>query len=349
MIFPTKTAYEQLALFFKKHIYMNEPLSLHTYFGSGGPADIWVVVERRDDLINLVRLCVEKQWPLLLVGGNSNVIFTEDGVRGIVAQMMIHSYVVSKQGDGTAILEVGAGTQWAPLVRELVTQGWAGLEFASSIPGTLGGGLVCNAGAQNRDLGEILEWIDVLDTRSCRVEQGITVLPSILRHGKEQLDLGYRSSRFRREHESKLAEDGQIVFQPRALIEPGEIVLKLGLRLHREDPRLLTEQLASYRAHHQQIAPHEHRTDLIFMDPAGEGSAAKLITQAGLQGKTIGQARISETNANYIVNLGDATTTDVQALVAEAYQKVREHSQVCLQLNLEFRQEKDWDAKIEHK
>jgi UDP-N-acetylmuramate dehydrogenase len=337
MVFPTTTAYEQLAPFFREHIRMNEPLSLHNYFGIGGPADIWIDVEKREDLINLVRLCVEKQWPLLLVGGNSNVIFTKDGIRGIVAQLMIHSYVVSEQGDGTALLEVDAGTQWAPLVRELITQGWAGLEFASSIPGTLGGGLVCNAGAHNQDLSQILEWIDVLDTRSCRVEQGITVLPSILRYRKEHLDLGYRSSRFRKEHESKLAEDGQIIFQTRALIEPTEIVLKLGLRLHHEDPHLLEEHLASYRAIHKQIEPHEHRTDLIFMDPAGEGSATRLIAQAGLQGKTIGQVRISETNANYMVNLGDATTTDVQALIAEVYQKVQKYSQVRLQLNLEIR------------
>ncbi len=337
MIFPTTTAYEQLAPFFKGHIRVNEPLSLHNYFGSGGPADIWVVVEQQDDLINLVRLCVEKQWPLLFVGGNSNVIFTEKGIRGIVAQIMLHSYVISAQGDGTALLEADAGVSWSSLVQELVAQGWAGLEFASSIPGTLGGALVCNAGAHNRDLGEILEWIDVLDTRSCRVEQGITILPSILRHEKDQLDLGYRSSRFRKEHESKLDEHGQMVFQPRALIEPAEIILKLGLRLHREDPQLLAGQLAAYSALHQPIAPHEHRTDLTFMDPAGAGSAAKLITQAGLQRKRIGQARIAETNANYIVNLGDATTTDVQALITEVYQKVRAHSQVRLQLNLEIR------------
>jgi UDP-N-acetylmuramate dehydrogenase len=337
MIFPTTTAYEQLAPFFKEHIRRNEPLSLHNYCGIGGPADIWIVVERREDLINLVRLCVEKQWPLLIVGGNSNVIFTEDGVRGIVAQIMIRSYTLSEQGDGTAILEVDAGARWSHLVRELVTQGWSGLEFASSIPGTLGGGLVCNAGAHNQDLGEILEWIEVLDTRSCRVEQGITVLPAILRYEKEQLDLGYRSSRFRKEHESKLDENGQMVFQPRALIEPTEIVLRLGLRLHREDPHMLEEHVASYRAMHKQIEPHEHRTDLIFMDPDGEGSAARLIAQAGLQGKTIGQVRISETNANYMVNLGGATTTDVRALIVEGYQKVRENSRVRLQLNLEIR------------
>jgi UDP-N-acetylmuramate dehydrogenase len=105
----------------------------------------------------------------------------------------------------------------------------------------------------------------------------------------------------------------------------------------REDPHVLEEHLASYRATHKQIEPHEQRTDLIFMDPDGEGSAARLIAQAGLQGKTIGHVRISETNANYMTNLGDATIADVQALIAEVYQKVQENSQIRLQLNLEIR------------
>lgn len=337
MLFPTMTAYEQLAPFFRDHIRVNEPLSLHTSFGIGGPADIWVVAQQSEDVINLVRLCVEKQWPLLLIGGNSNMIFTEDGVRGIVAQIGAHSYTISEQEDGTAILEVDAGAHWSQLVRELAPQGWAGLEFASNIPGTLGGALVCNAGAHNRDLGEILAWIEVLDTRSCHVEQGISALPPVRRYEKDELDLGYRSSRFRKEHESRMAENGQIIFQPRGLIEPAEIILTLGLHLHREDPQILKERLASYSTMQTQIEPREHRSDLIFMDPTDEGSAAQLIAQAGLPGKTVGQVRISDTNPNYMLNLGNATTADVQALVAEVYQKVQERFQVRLQLNVEIR------------
>jgi UDP-N-acetylmuramate dehydrogenase len=331
------TAYEEVAPFFKEHIRVNEPLSLHTSFGLGGPADVWVAVEHREDLINLVRLCIEKQWPLLISGGNSNMLFREEGVRGIVAQIATHSYTISEQEDGTAILAVDAGARWSQLVQELVPQGWAGLEFAAHIPGTLGGALVCNAGAHNRDLGEILAWIEVLDTRSCHVEQGITVLPLIRRYGKDEIDLGHRSSRFRKEHESRIDENGQMIFQPRSLIEPAEIVLTLGLRLHHEDPHLLDERLAAYRAMQTRIEPREHRSDLIFMDPMDEGSAAKLIAQAGLRGKTVGQVRISDTNANYMLNLGNATTADVQALVAEVYQKVQERFQIRLQLNIEIR------------
>ena len=334
MLFPTTTAYEQLAPFFKDRIHVNEPLSLHTSFGMGGPADIWLIIEQRTDLINLVRLCIDKQWPLLILGGNSNMLFTEKGVRGIVAQMETHSYTISEQEDGTGMLEVEAGTHWSQLVQELVAQGWAGLEFARNIPGTLGGALVCNAGANNHELGELLAWIEVLDTRSCHVKQGITVLPLIRRYEKDELDLGYRSSRFRKEHESRIDENGQILFQPRGLIEPAEIVLTLGIRLHREDPQTLEKR---YRAMQTQIEPREHRSDLIFMDPVNEGSAAKLIAQAELPGKTIGQVRISNTNPNYMLNLGNATTTEVQALIAEVYQKVWERSKVRLQLNVEIR------------
>lgn len=337
MLFPTTIAYEQLVPFFGDHMRQHESLALHTSLGIGGPADVWIVVEQRKDLINLVRLCVEKNWPLLIVGGNSNLIFAESGVRGIVAQLQTNAYTIAEQEDGTAILEVEAGARWSQLIQELVLQEWAGLEFASGIPGTLGGGLVCNAGAHNQDLGDVLEWIDVLDTRSCRVEQGITILPLIRRYAKEFLDLDYRSSRFRKEHESKIDQNGQMVFQLRGMIEPAEIVLALGLRLHREDPYILPKRLASYQAIHNQITPAGHRSDMIFVDPDGEGSAAKLIVQAGLPGKTIGQARISEKNANYIENLGGATMADVQTLVAEVYQKVREKSAVSLQLNIEIR------------
>ena len=126
----------------------------------------------------------------------------------------------------------------------------------------------------------------------------------------------------------------RILFQPRGLIEPAEIVLTLGIRLHREDPQTLEKR---YRAMQTQIEPREHRSDLIFMDPVNEGSAAKLIAQAELPGKTIGQVRISNTNPNYMLNLGNATTTEVQALIAEVYQKVWERSKVRLQLNVEIR------------
>ena len=160
MIFDAEVAYNELQLHFRDRVRRHEALARHCALGVGGPADVWVVLESRKELIGLVSLCAEEHWPVLIVGNGTNVLYADAGVRGIVARVALNEYQIENQGDGTALLKAEAGVSWPLLLHNLAPLGWGGLEFGVGIPGTLGGGVFSNAGAHNRDLGQVLEWIE---------------------------------------------------------------------------------------------------------------------------------------------------------------------------------------------
>src|SRR6202051_1670212 len=165
MTFDPENAYKELQPHFQKRARRGEPLARHCTFGVGGPADLWVSLKSAQELVELVRLCAERQWPLLLVGNGTNILYADAGARGIVARIALDHYSIEVPGDGTALMVAESGVSWPRLLNELAEQGWGGLEFGPGIPGTLGGGVISNAGAHNSELGAVLEWVDVLDTR----------------------------------------------------------------------------------------------------------------------------------------------------------------------------------------
>ncbi|GCF11114.1 UDP-N-acetylmuramate dehydrogenase [Dictyobacter arantiisoli] len=335
-IFNVEATYQRLQRRFGDRVRRNEPLALHSAFGVGGTADIWLTVDMQNELTGLVSFCAEEHCPLLVIGNASNIIFTEGGVRGIVARMAGNEYHIDEEANGTALLSASAGCNWPNLARELAPLGWRGLEFGVGIPGTLGGGLVSNAGAHAHELGEILEWIEMLDARGCNMEGDALSLPIRKHYKKEDLDLGYRYSRFRKGHESVIDAQGKMLPVPHQLIEPTEIILTLGIRLQRETPRALIEHISEYRARRLENEPLESHTGSIFKDTP-QRLAKDLIEQVGLKGFTMGKAQFSERNANYIVNRGDATTNDIVSLVEMAHRQVLEKTNINLELNVELR------------
>src|SRR5689334_23564865 len=299
MRFDIEQAYEILHPHFQDRIRQNEPLAAHSAFGVGGPADTWVPLETHLELETVVRICVIHHWPLLLVGAGRNCLFADAGVRGIVARIDLQQYEIEDHHDDTATLIVDAGVRWPQLLHHLISQGWAGLEFGIGIPGTLGAGLISNVGAHDHDLGQALEWIDVLDvrngnTRTAADDEFVTLVRS--RYTRDELDLSYRHSRFRTDRATHLDRQGKLVFPARQLIEPAEIVLTLGLRLWREDPEQVAARCDQYmreRRAHEPVLP---RSGPIFKDPPGL-QAKELIALAGLQGETLGGAQIITQNA----------------------------------------------------
>src|SRR6266487_208954 len=160
MTFDAKTIYKVLQTHFQKRVRLNEPMARHCTFGVGGPADVWVSLDTSRELIDLVRMCIEEQWPLLLVGNGTNILFADTGGRGI--------------------------------------------------PGTLGGGVISNAGAHNSDLGEVLEWIEVLDARGASTTQEGVSVPIIQRYLHDEIDLSYRHSRFRASRRIDRSEERRV-------------------------------------------------------------------------------------------------------------------------------------------
>lgn len=341
MTFDAETVYTQLHAHFRERVRRAEPLSRHCTFGVGGPADVWVSLDTQDDLVRLVRLCAEQHWPLLIVGNGTNVLYADAGVRGIVARIALNTYTIEDQGNDSALLRAGAGVSWPRLLNELAALGWGGLEFGPGIPGTLGGGVISNAGAHNSDLGQVLEWISVLDARSSDETQEQITLPLIRRYQHSELDLSYRHSRFRAARRVQFNAQGYPQVAARGLIEPAEIIMQLGIRLHREDPQVLRQRIEQYKQHRKQTQPPQQSAGSVFKNPPGD-FAGRLIEQVGMKGTTIGGARISERHANFIVNVGGASAADVAALIQEAHNRVHQQFGVNLELEVELRGE--WEA-----
>jgi UDP-N-acetylmuramate dehydrogenase len=342
MTFNADTTYNELRPYFQERVRRNEPLARHSAFGVGGPADVWVSLESREELIDLVRLCAEGHYPLLIAGNGTNVLYADAGVRGIVAHIALSTYRIEDRGDGTALLLADAGVSWPRLMHELAPLGWGGLEFGVGIPGTLGGGVISNAGAHNADLGQVLKWIEVLDARGCNTEgEDQVAVPFLRRYLHDELDLGYRHSRFREQRQVRFDERRQIILPPRGMIEPAEIVMLLGIGLHREDPQQLRANIAQYKQYRKLTEPAQRHAGSVFKDPPGD-EASHLIDQAGLRGKTHGKAHISERNANYMVNGGGAQAADIAALMMQAHQAVLEQFGVDLVLDVELHGE--WKA-----
>lgn len=330
MTFDAEKVYQELSRHYGARVRRNEPLARHGTFGVGGPADVWLSVETPDELLLLVRRCMECRWPLLLVGNGTNLLYADAGARGIVARIACTAYQLVERGGQEALLIAEAGISWPRLLNELATLGWGGLEFGPGIPGTLGGGVISNAGAHTGNLGEVLEWVDVVDTRPG--EGG----PLLRRYLHDELDLAYRHSRFRSHRRICFGDDGQPLVAPHALIEPAEIVTQLGIRLQRADPQVLRARIEEFKGHRKRTQPPQQSAGSVFKNPQGD-FAARLIEQVGLKGRACGQACISERHANFIVNRGGASAADVVALIVEARRCVKEHFAIELELEVELR------------
>lgn len=337
MIFDAEAAYNELRPHFQSRIRRNEPLAEHCAFGVGGPAEVWVSLESKQELIGMVSLCLERRWPLLIVGNGTNVLYADAGVQGIVAHISLNHYEIERHDDTTALLIAEAGVSWPRLMQELAPLGWGGLEFGVGIPGTLGGGIISNAGAHNDDLGHVLEWIEILDARGYSEDQ--MVLPQVRHYQRDELDLGYRHSRFRAQRRIGFDEQSNLLLPKRRLIEPAEIVILLSIHLHHEEPAKLQASITRYLEYRKKTQPPQQHTGLIFKDPPGQ-EANHLIALAGLKGQTYGRAQISPLAPNFIVNLGGARASDVVALIRAAHQRVREQSGIHLELEVELRG--DW-------
>ena len=335
MTFEIETAYTELHDLLGERVRRNESLARHCTFGVGGPADIWVSLATREDLIGVVTLCAERRWPLLITGNGTNVLYADAGVRGVVARVALNSYSIEEQDNDTALLVAGAGVSWPRLLNELATLGWGGLEFGPGIPGTLGGGVISNAGAHGSDLGEVLVWVEVLDASAAEHE---AVAPEILRYQHDEINLSYRHSRFRAERRVQFDGQGYPIAATRKLIEPAEIIVQLGISLHREEPHTLRMVIDEHKQHRKRTQPPQQSAGSVFKNPVGD-YAGRLIEAAGMRGVTYGGAQISERHANFIVNVGGASAADIAALIRMAHTRVREQFGVDMELEVELRGE----------
>lgn len=273
-----------------------EPMKNHTTFRIGGPADILALPKTQEEVATVVRFCHEHAQMYCVIGNGSNLLVSDEGYRGLVLQLYRNFNDIQVNGD---TITVQSGAMLVAVARMAYRNGLTGLEFASGIPGTIGGAVVMNAGAYGGEMKDVLKEVTVLTK-----EGDVLTVPA------GELELGYRSS---------------------VIPENGWIVLGAVLQLQKGDPeqiRARMEELKEQRITKQPLdLPSAGST---FKRPDGY-FAGKLIMDAGLRGFTVGGAQVSEKHCGFVVNRGDATAEDVWTLICEVKRRVKAASGVELE------------------
>jgi UDP-N-acetylmuramate dehydrogenase len=278
------------------------PLSEHTTYRIGGPADALVTLLDVEDLQELLKLCLSLQLRWKLLGWGANILAADEGFRGIVIVLGDGFKYIGRdrqEGEESTLVKNGAAVSLAKLSSWCGDQGLSGFEFASGIPGTLGGGVVMNAGAWGRSMADVVTGIELVDHDKIEIIN------------EEHLGFSYRSCR-------------ALAGRNHSVVTGVTMCFKKG------DPAQIRETIKTLREKRQQRQPYGKPTcGSVFKNPEGT-SAGRLIDEAGLKGLRIGDAEVSNTHANFIENRGKATARDVQALMDEIRNKVLQNSGIEL-------------------
>ncbi|MCR2803697.1 UDP-N-acetylmuramate dehydrogenase [Paenibacillus soyae] len=273
----------------------NEPLSKHTTWKIGGPADLVILPSGKEELIAIVKLLHKHGVAWTNLGRGSNMLVGDKGIRGVVIKPAGGLDYVRFEGT-TAI--AGASYSFIKLSVMAGRQGLTGLEFASGIPGTVGGAVYMNAGAHGSDVSRIFKYADIV------LETG-----ELVRYEEKDMRFGYRHS---------------------VLHEMKGLVVEAAFELEEGDRMEIASTLATYKERRLRTQPLQLAcAGSVFRNPQGD-FAARLIQEAGLKGYTVGGAQVSELHANFIINTGQATAKDVLALMTHIQSTVEERFGVKL-------------------
>jgi len=289
-----------------------EPMSKHTSWRIGGPADYLCVAEDQDHLLAAVRTAVSFDIPWLVLGGGNNVLVSDRGIEGLVILNRLRGIAIeqsSEEAEGHHRLACGAGVFFAKAAQYSAKRGFTGMEWGIAIPGTVGGGVVNNAGAHSSDVAAALIDADVLDADG----ESRCMLPV-------DLEYHYRHSLLKTPH----------------TLQSRLVVTKCGFRIHPADAAEALNKVEELRRHRLRTQPvKEASAGSTFTNPPGD-FAGRLVEAAGLKGHRIGGAQISPLHANFILNAGGAIATDVLALIRLARYTVFRTYGVDLQPEVQF-------------
>lgn len=283
---------------FSGKVLPNEPLSGHTWLKIGGPADLFLVPDTKEDVLHAVRFCTEEGIPYTILGSGSNVLVGDEGIRGAV--IAIHKTLDYLHVDGD-VVRAGAGVNVPKLVVDLLKHGFTGMEGLGGIPGSLGGAIIMNAGAYGTEIFEF-----VTDVELIRGGKAVT-----------------------------LTRD-QIFFTYRGTDLTNDIILEVGFRFERGDVDAAKERRKVLLAKRKDSQPLDRpNAGSIFKNPPGD-YAGRLIEASGLKGTRVGNAVVSEKHANFLVNDGEATARDMMGLIELVRSRVRADHGVELELEVKL-------------
>jgi UDP-N-acetylmuramate dehydrogenase len=272
----------------------HESLSRHTSLAIGGPADYYADVTTVEELINLRRIVMQNPLPVFFLGAGSNLLVSDRGIRGLVIHLQGEFRRIEFKGN---LVKVGAAVMMPAVAKQAAERGLSGIESLIGVPGTIGGGLVMNAGTREGWLGNVVSAVDVVGD-SLKVES-LTA---------DVLGFAYRKSNLE-----------------------GRWIVAAELALKSEETASIMKRLESllqYRTRTQPLAT--SNCGSVFKNPP-EGPAAQWIEKAGFKGVTAGGARVSERHANFIINENKATANDVRTLMTRIQEKVLKEFNVRLE------------------
>lgn len=282
-------------------IKINETLNNHTTFKIGGPADVLVIPSKVEGVQTAIELCQEAGISYVVLGNGSNVLVTDKGIRGMVIKI---SEPMSHVEISDESVQVEAGILLSSLAHILKDSGLKGMEFASGIPGTLGGAIFMNAGAYGGEMKDVVEWVDALTPEG-----------EIKRFTKETSDFGYRTSIYKKE---------------------AYTVLRCGLKLEKGSVSEIKETIDDLTCRRVSKQPLDlPSAGSTFKRPEGH-YAGQLIEEAGLRGVRFGDAQVSQKHCGFIVNRGQATCRDVLKLIEIIQKVVLDHSGVKLEREVQI-------------
>ena len=285
----------------RDNIHLQEPMAGHTTFRIGGPADCFVQLEDEEQLRKVRRYLGLAGVPFFVLGNGSNLLVDDAGYRGVVLQIGQKMSDISVQG---CHIIAKAGATLRQVAAAALEHGLAGFEFASGIPGTVGGGVVMNAGAYGGEMSQVVNQVRVVSKEGESMELD-----------NDTMEFRYRGSVIR----GSAFTVTEVTFR----LEPGD----------REAIRAKMEELAARRREKQPLEyPSAGST---FKRPEGH-FAGKLIMEAGFAGYRIGGAQVSEKHCGFVINTGDATARDVRALIEEIQARVKERFRVDLEPEIVF-------------
>lgn len=282
--------------FIKGAVNFDELMSRHTTFKIGGPADVFVCPEDVDDLRDILRYAGSHKTDHFIIGGGSKLLVGDKGIRGFVISLAAPAFNGIEFDGETAV--AGCGIKIYELIKKMAEKDMGGLEFLAGIPGTLGGALTMNAGWPSRAIGDLVEEITALkDLEKVKL-------------GKGELKFSYRSSNL----------DGLVLISAKLKLE----------KKTKDDIETETKKNLEKKRKTQELG--YPSAGSIFLNPSGSSPVWEIIDKCGLRGKSVGGAAISQKHANFIINRGNATASDVRKLIDEIQKIVFKEHQIMLKL-----------------
>jgi len=300
----------------------NITLADFTTFKIGGPADYFIRVQQSEETLAALRWAQDQQVRVFILGGGSNILFPDEGYRGLVIKLDYQQLVIANEQ-----VTVGSGYSLAELIKKTLAESLIGLEFAAGIPGSVGGAVVGNAGTYGESMNDVLDYINYIDIDTLQSKHMNTT----------DGDFAYRHSTFK-EHNYIITEVALSLHKGEAFASQAIINERLAIRQakHPLEPsagcifkNILMDQVDT-------AALKKHQLDLTAFEQYNKIPAGFLIDSLDLKGLTIGGAQISLKHANYIINNGSATAKDIITLVSLIKQRVRDTYGIQLQEEARF-------------